>query len=521
MRNFWLINEIENTVKVNTLFSSLETIRFLKKASVADYGLKRKLVTLLTLLEVLRQIIYVVLGIGIGLALPLYGLREYFPDIEPGGAFVKLIIMFYFVLAGLTNGVFFEENYHRYFCIKRFHIDAGQYFIRQFIMARFWILTGEIMVILLAGFRWSSLYLLLPVAFCKEVFAAFGEMTGLLIYERGGLKLCKNIPLRYAGKIVILGVTAVWILLGRDHNPGPAQLYLAAGIAAVLGGIGLIYLLRYKNYLAICMDVDKASEFEIDYDDIQRKQDLAKVELHLNRHAGQNIHKDPFGYLNGLFFRRHKKIVYKNLYHNIAFCLIVALALAVMNRNEPLLIIDDQFIRNHFMGIFFILYICTNAKKVVRAMFFNCDSSMLRYHFYRSNRVMAVVYIKRSYMLSWSNVVNFLPFMLMIGGGGLVMGISPAIIIMLLIMIMLAAIAFSLFELICYYILQPFRVDTTSTRPLYALIQYLFPFVLLGFTQIPGSMPAICVMMAAATALLYGISVITVYAHGTRTFRIR
>ena len=119
--------------------------------------------------------------------------------------------------------------------------------------------------------------------------------------------------------------------------------------------------------------------------DVQiQDKDISKEELRSRKYE----EKEGYDYLNAIFFERHKRIVSRAVKSRIIIILAVGLIGAV-----ALLFVGEQMKQKTFEAMtqmmpvmVFVMYLESTGGRICKAMFFNCDISLLKYGYYREVR---------------------------------------------------------------------------------------------------------------------------------------
>lgn len=126
-----------------------------------------------------------------------------------------------------------------------------------------------------------------------------------------------------------------------------------------------------------------------------------------------------------------------------------------------------------------LMYFINRGNTVTQVLFFNCDSSMLSYRFYRQPRVILGIFTARLKSLTAINLLPTavialgLPLLLLCSGGT----DTPTDYLVLPLAILAMSVFFSVHYLVLYYLLQPYTAGLENTSFGYRLITGLTYFV--------------------------------------------
>lgn len=160
-------------------------------------------------------------------------------------------------------------------------------------------------------------------------------------------------------------------------------------LVGILAALSLVKLLNYNEYkkLAIkTLDRDKI----IAVDELKSQSDFFGTSIE-EKDVDEELldttkfsDKSGYEYLNEIFFYRHKKLVKDSIKVKV-YIMLIAFVVAFIGvvfleevRGEIL-----SFIETSIALLFFILYMICNTDKLTKAMFANCDMSLLKYNYYR------------------------------------------------------------------------------------------------------------------------------------------
>ncbi|MNC32092.1 hypothetical protein D3C75_804340 [compost metagenome] len=163
------------------------------------------------------------------------------------------------------------------------------------------------------------------------------------------------------------------------------------------------------------------------------------------------------------------------------------------------------------------------GERVCKAMFFNCDLSMLRYGFYRERPAVLGNFRIRLLRISGLNLipaaaicvaVNLLIFL-----SGESWGVAEALIVSCAVLGL--SLFFSVHHLFMYYIFQPYSTELNVKNPFFSIVNSIVlavGVVCMQFQSTPARF-AIVVVLAAAAYML--IALFLVYRYSDRTFRVK
>ena len=171
----------------------------------------------------------------------------------------------------------------------------------------------------------------------------------------------------------------------------------------------------------------------------------------------------------------------------------------------------------------FILYAINRGGGFTKALFMNCDHSLLTYSFYKQPAMVLKLFRIR---LREIIKINLLPALVIGAGLALLLFASggtdnPLNYVLLFISIVCMSIFFSVHNLTVYYLLQPYNAGTEIKSGTYTLVMsatYLVCYFMMQVQMPTLVFGALCI----AFCLLYVVvACLLIYKFAPRTFRLR
>lgn len=168
--------------------------------------------------------------------------------------------------------------------------------------------------------------------------------------------------------------------------------------AVILAIISIRYIVRYQNYPFVAK---RLAGFNTVMEQKEAADKVSKVNKNIEvdeldkKEAGKRVFEEKQGYeyLNAIFFERHKKIFTRPIRIKTAVSAVLMavsiIALVVYKLNSP--IKEFQTFSNDLWKamdkiitiLVFIMYCITSGRNITKALFYNCDHSLLKYGYYR------------------------------------------------------------------------------------------------------------------------------------------
>ncbi len=194
------------------------------------------------------------------------------------------------------------------------------------------------------------------------------------------------------------------------------------------------------------------------------------------------------------------------------------------------LIFDGEAIESIIKGlndeytmIPFIIYMLCNSERITRAMFLNCDFSLMRFGFYKERKSLLRMFSLRLRDVSLINamVTLSLSIALMV----LTYFFAPnELMSMLLIslMIIILGIFFTVHYLFIYYLFQPYTEDLKVKSPMYGLLKgvvYIICYMLMVLVDSPKGIFLPAIIISAVIYIIVALAL--VYTKSPKTFRVK
>ena len=290
-----------------------------------------------------------------------------------------------------------------------------------------------------------------------------------------------------------------------------------------LGAAGLKKVLTFQDYYAINQELLFGLTNQMD-SSAQRQLAKQVSEKKISADTSITSSRKGFEYLNELFIKRHKKILWNSTKKISCVCAFLVATVLVIIYLMPEARADLNRIVMTWLPYFvFIMYAINRGMNFTQALFMNCDHSLLTYSFYKQpNFILRLFQIRLREIMK----INAVPALVIGGGLALILFASggtdnPLNYVVLIVSILCMSLFFSIHYLTVYYLLQPYNAGTELKSGTYRIIMsvtYLVCFALMRLRMpimIFGLMTIVfCVLYSIAASVL-------VYRFAPKTFRIR
>ncbi|KWX80666.1 hypothetical protein AMQ84_02940 [Paenibacillus riograndensis] len=471
--------------------------------------------------------------LGLVVYLPVQLAVKELPLAEQYDLYLYILVLLSFGVGAVSNAIILEPKRDKYICVKLMRLPADKYMhavmaLRALTFFVYFIPAMLVFARVYGAPLWQGLLLSLLLSLWRIA----GEALHLWIFDRKEIVLVKKTGL-------------VWTVIGAGYLLAYVPLYMGSSLLdmdnmlfslpfslalVVLGAVSALYIARYAGYRNAVDAVTKIDDPLLDMGRMMKEANMKQVETKEKDFSaeklrpGQFAGKSGFAYLNAIFFSRHKRFLIQPIQRRLV--IIGALSAAGL---LAMFAAPDTFskLARYLISSLPVLVIAMNftsiGERVCKAMFFNCDLSLLRYGFYRERSAILSNFRTRLLRISGLNLipaaaicvaVNLLLFLS--GerwGAGEALSVSGAVLGL--------SLFFSVHHLFMYYIFQPYSTELNVKNPFFSIVNSIVlavGVVCMQFQSTPARF-AIVVVLAAAAYML--IALFLVYRYSDRTFRVK
>lgn len=529
-----MIRTFTNTYKfsfaqrANTFIYFIKKIPLIgKKVPESLYSKTNAKITLGIIYEVLyflfgflRKAVY----IGLMVTLPAMYFSKDIGNIKE----VELQIFFFlsFIVGPLEETNVLSNGEQSFNMIRLMRVNSRKYFIGQIVYKRIldFIHFMPIMIIVFSPLKG----IILSLEFILIRF--IGELIHLFVYDK--FKILPSTKLVYNVIIIVPGILLAYLppFLKINITIGKWLFdYRILMILLILSMLSIIYILKYKKFKDIDRVIcNKAIAFggknamaDATFADVKIDEKKMTSE-DLNSHRYDN--KKGYEYLNAIFFARHRKLLSRATRNIVIVILIIFLAIISFVLWKPE--VGEDAIRTLYktasLWIFIMYSICT-SQRICKAMFYNCDVSLLRYGYYREGTVIISNFKARLKRIIIFNAIPALVICIGIIFIILVIGKTSVLveIIPMFLSIICLSCFFSIHHLVLYYVIQPYTAELKIKSPLFSIINTLMYIGCYICLKLDVTSYLFSVGIIIFTAIYMIIALIVVYKVAPKTFKLR
>lgn len=536
-------NAVRQTFRVQSAMSCNRFLFWIKKVPLIRrafpdgfYAAWEAKQYLMVLVEILKTV-YAFLGkfayLGLACALPLLMDDLIFTD----GAWPMflniLFFMSFFVGVWVQSGVL-NATLIKYTCVRQMGMNAracilataGREHLTMFVSFTPALITAAV---LFGQAWWLGLLLSLELAAMRLL----AEAAYVGVYLKMGKLVFKN-PW-FVVWVVLLGMAAAYVpvLVPLAVPMDRILFHPAIAVVLVVGGLWAgLWLARYPGYRKLVYETCKPDTVsaaavrqnaaQAAFKDVQ----MRESDLRVGDATGRVASLKGYQYLNAVFFRRHRRMLVKPVKYEligVGAVLLAGLAAAALFPAETA----------EFMGVLparflptlvFVMYVLSNTigTRIAKAMFYNCDISLLRFGWYRERKVVLHNFAIRLGRITALN--------LLVGGAicltvlavsfasraGAAPGLWP-----FLLCVLLLSVLFSVHPLFMYYAFQPYTAQLAVKNPFFTWINWGMYMVCVLCMQIHEPPRSFTLLVLAVTAAYIAAALLVVWKRAPKTFRVK
>lgn len=511
---------LKNTYRVNAILYSLKQIPGLKKLLPNKLYQVRGFKIFANILSFLGEVI----SIFLGKILYYFSLISMpvllFPKVGKGDAFLH--ILFFLSLMGKDAMKYlFDVSKPSYYAILMLNMDAKEYTLVHFFYEMAKLFIGTLPVCLYFGLPLGVplwLGLLIP-------FAVVGIKltdTALLFrkYEKKGILLKED-----ENTALILGTYAILFAMayGLPYLGWtlPRPLIVAGMVLSILAGLlSLPRILSFDKYREIYRYLLLYGDFDVNVQEVIQKESQKQI----LQDKTITSEKEGLAYLNDLFIKRHKKLLWKGSLRTTAFLAGASLlGMAIVTFVPSIRGKVNHLLMTALPWFVFLMFLVNRGSQYTQALFINSDHSLLTYSFFRKPENILKLFWLRMVAIIKINLPPALVTGLGLAGILYLSGgtSNPWNYLIIILSLLSFSVFFSVHYLTLYYLLQPYNGETEVKSGSYQIILALTNVICYFLIKIKVSTTYFG-MGATVFCLIYSIIAnYLVFKLGPKTFRLR
>lgn len=512
---------LKNTYRVNSILFSLKQIPLIKKVLPVSLYQVRGLKIFANVLSVIWEIISVFLGKLLYFLTMVCGAALLYQELPEEQIFLH-ILLFLTVIGSFANTALFNPSKDKYYAMFLMRMDAREYTLVNYIYSMLKVVFGFMPFTILFGVEGGvPLWFCILLPFCIAGMKVFVAAVTLWDYERRESGYNENRLSKYAwgGIALLLGGAYGLPVFGLALPEFVSVIAFCACIP--LGIAGLWKVLSFKDYRGINKELLSGLTNQMDTPvQIIKKANEKKI----STDTTITSNRKGFEYLNELFIKRHRKILWNSTKKISYVCILLVIGLQVLMYLAPEVKENVNGLIMTWLPYFvFIMYAINRGTSFTQALFMNCDHSLLTYSFYKQpDSILRLFRIRLREIMK----INAVPAVVI--GGGLALTLytsggtdNPLNYAILMVSILCTSLFFSVHYLTIYYLLQPYNAGTEIKSGTYRLVMsatYMVCFFLMQLRMPIGIFGIMTIVFCVAYCIAASVMV---YRLAPKTFKIR
>ena len=512
---------LKNTYRVNSILYSLKQIPLVKLLLPATIYQAKGLKIFANVLSLLWELVTIFLYKWLYFFTMVVGIGLLYEKTAPGAAFLHILLFLTLIGSYLNTGIF-NPTRDKYYAMILLRMNAKSYTLVNYGYTLFKFAAGFLLSMLIFGFNRG-----VPLWLCLLIpFSVAGVKIAVTAYSLGDYEKSGRVP--NENKLEKFSWILTGVLLVLAYVP-PALGYvlplpLSAALFLIWIPLGLLSLRRvlsFPHYRALNQELLSQIASQMD---AMKKAAKTASEKSISADTSITSQKKGFEFLNDLFVKRHRKILWKSALRIAYVCLFLCCGAVLLMVIQPGTKADiNEMVMTWLPYFAFIMYLINRGTGFTQALFMNCDHSLLTYSFYkRPGFVLRLFRIRLREIIK----VNAVPALVIGCGLALILYVSggtdnPLNYVVLVVTILAMSAFFSIHYLTVYYLLQPYTAGTEMKSGTYRIVMVLTYVVC--YAMINVRMPilmfgAMCIAFCVAYSI---VASILVYKFAPRTFRLR
>jgi hypothetical protein len=485
--------------------------------------------------QIVKEFVCKLLYVALALVLPVFVLLELPWDGDRGtgfGAFCWLLLIMSFGLGTLLRPKATEPSQLKYTCVRMMGMNAALFenlTIGAHQISMFVTFTPALVgaCVFLSQPAWVGLLLSLELALMRMV----GEWFHVWVYDKTKIALGANgmyLVLLSTGGLVAAylplfltwgGISAQWLA-----TPYPLVVLILAALPSTVG------LVWFPDYYRLVLDTSKP---ELVSTEVARQKtasakfsDVVLQDSDLTVEGESRLTGWP--YLQALFFKRHRRMLYRPVKIALAILggvTVVGAVFLLIFRGEETTEAFSMVPRCLPYCVFFLYCIDSSVlgNRICKAMFYNCDLALLKYGWYRQPDVILKNFVLRFARLCGVNLALSGAVCLMFTVMTLCAGGRPDIVeyIVFMAALLCLGVFFAVHSLGMYYLFQPYTSDLQVKNPFFNIINMVVYMLCYACIQIRSTPSWFALLVLIVTVVYSAVILLLVWRRAPRTFRVK
>jgi len=533
LKTFSTLFSIRTSSNVNRLIYYAQRLpligRTFKDKLYANMDGKKAISVIALLLHIVWGFVSKIAYLGLMVYLPSVVWNGTMPQEDQLSLFMHILLLLSFVAAGVVSISVLETKREKYIAIKLMRMQPASYMLASlgyhyfsyfiYYIPAMLLFTSLLNVPVLQG---------IALAVSVTLWRVVCEYLHLKLFQKTGIVLSKNNAVIWLA--IGLGFGTAYAPIFLNWTPSIGKLLLLWPVTMVIVVLGVMAAVQLKRYSHYRTAVDAATKRDDPLLDLGRmfteanKTQVKSKDIDYNPMVGQTVQfksREGYAYLNALFFARHRGLIMRPLWNRMA----IICALGVIGVVFSVIYTEraSSLVEHWSIGIAYLIWIMnflSIGEKACKAIFYNCDLSLMRYSFYRNAADRH--FRQRLYRICGLNLVLAAGVGAALTGFALAAGGVPSEELLLTLLCVFAlAVFFSIHHLFMYYILQPYSTELNMKNPFFFIINIVVSMAFVLAIILKADATVLAVTIVSLTALYYIAALILVKRWGPRTFRVK
>lgn len=495
----------------------------------ANQHIKKTVTVISLILNVLWGLLSKLLYTGLLVYLPAVAWNRSLPQEYQLLLFLHIFLLLSFVVAGGINASVLEPKREKYIAVKLMRLSPATY-MRTSLSYRYcthfvYYVPALLLFTSLLG---ASITQALALTAAVTLWRVFCEYMHLKLFEKIGIVLIRSNLIVWL--TIGLGFTAAYAPLLLNWTPNSGSLLIgfpAVLVIAALGIFAAVRLARYPDYRTAVDSATKRDDPLLDIGHMMSNAQKTSVRSKDTDYALMTIQADEFkakegyAYLNALFFVRHRSLITQPVYNRLAIIGVLGVAgivFAALDSQRAAHLSSNLGIVLPFLAL--ILNFLTVGDRVCRAIFYNCDLSLLRYSFYRNAA-------NRHFPIRLNRITGLnLAIAAALGAALTLIALAAGAelnleLLLLWVCLLVLSVFFSVHHLLMYYIFQPYSTELNVKNPFFYVVNMVVSAVCGMSIVVKAPALPFTVTVVIVTLVYLAAAFILVRRFGHRTFRVK
>lgn len=481
------------------------------------------------LLHILWQVVKTAMYVAVFMLAPRYIFIRYSATGVNGFALDDCFVYFTLVMScfcgSINNSRIFKVDKESFVMLRELKYRPKDYFRMMILRKSLYEMISFWLVFSVFGMNvFKAFYLTLVLVLSRFV----GDAINILIFRT----MQKSFPSIRGASVVVMLLSllmAYFVPYLRGCVPGEYHLIFNMMwmlVILILSAFFIYYIWNYNGYQKIASviftkhtlesseEIGEISPVDDDYFEKYSDEIREKVE----ESKGMGVYR----YANRIMFRRDRRYIARSIMVRLFFVAVIFVAAVVMIDKG----LEDgvyKAISYSMPVLVFVMYAISSSGSICRRIYYRCDIDMLKNGYYRrTNDIISNYIIRLGYLI----VIDLVPAValaaayaatgVLIGKGGSLLMLAS-----LCVEIIFLSCFFTMFNVLVYYIAQPYREDPQEGSVSYTLISLVMYVICALFIYVNGSSLQYALGACLAFGVILAFATMLVSTLGHRTFKNR